>query len=211
MSKHIPTKPLANVPDALASQNRVLPMGYGDLAIHEKKTLGYKQRCPKQRAAYRQQLAAVEASGNTLIYLDETGFQDETFRSYGYAPRGQCVQGLITSQRTRTMTLIAARLNNKLTAPKLLSGSCNAESFNRWLDHELCPLLDANSVVIMDNARIHKTVETQALIEGCGATLLYLPPYSPDYNPVEHDFANLKRLRSYNADKPIEDIINMYR
>ena len=124
-------------------------MGYGDLAIHEKKTLGYKQRCPKQRAAYRQQLAAVEASGNTLIYLDETGFQDETFRSYGYAPRGQCVQGLITSQRTRTMTLIAARLNNKLTAPKLLSGSCNAESFNRWLDHELCPLLDANSVVIM--------------------------------------------------------------
>ena len=62
----------------------------------------------------------------------------------------------------------------------------------------------------MDNARIHKTPETQALIQGCGASLLYLPPYSPDYNPVEHDFANIKRLRSYNADKPIEDIISMY-
>ena len=64
----------------------------------------------------------------------------------------------------------------------------------------------------MENARIHKTPGTRALIEGCGASLLYLPPYSPDYNPVEHDLvSNLKRRpRSYNADKPLEDIINMY-
>ncbi len=109
------------------------------------------------------------------------------------------------------MTLIVAQLNNKLIAPKLLSGSCNAQSFNTWLDEELSPHLDAKSVVIMDNARIHKTEQTQALIQGCGASLLYLPPYSPDYNPVEHQFANIKRLRSYNADKPIEDIVNMYR
>jgi putative transposase len=109
------------------------------------------------------------------------------------------------------MTLIVAQLNNKLIAPKLLSGSCNAQSFNTWLDEELCPHLDAKSVVIMDNARIHKTEQTQALIQGCGASLLYLPPYSPDYNPVEHQFGNIKRLRSYNADKPIEDIVNMYR
>ena len=108
------------------------------------------------------------------------------------------------------MTLIVAQLNNKLIAPKLLSGSCNAQSFNTWLDEQLCPHLDANSVVIMDNARIHKTEQTQALIQGCGASLLYLPPYSPDYNPVEHQFANIKRLRSYNADKPLEDIVNMY-
>ncbi len=63
----------------------------------------------------------------------------------------------------------------------------------------------------MDNARIHKTTETQALIPAGGASLLYLPPYSPDYNPVEHQFVNIKRLRSYNPDKPIHDIINMYR
>ena len=182
-----------------------------DSATREKETLGYKERCPKKRAAYRQQLAAAEASGKTLVYLDETGFQDETFRSYGYAPRGESVLGLISSHRTRTMTLIVAQLNNKLIVPKLLSGSCNAQSFNAWLDQELCPRLDAKCVVIMDNARIHKTGETQALIQACGASLLYLPPYSPDYNPVEHQFANIKRLRSYNHDKPIEDIINMYR
>lgn len=63
---------------------------------------------------------------------------------------------------------------------------------------------------VMDNVPIHKTLETRTLIEECGAALIYLPPYSPDYHPIAHDFANLKRLRSYNADKPLEDIINMY-
>lgn len=182
-----------------------------DSATREKKTLGYKEQCPEKRKAYLKQLATAKASGKTLVYLDETGFADETFRSYGYAPRGQCVCGLIASQKTRTMTLIVAQLNNQLIAPKLLSGSCNAETFNRWLDQQLCPLLDTNCVVIMDNAPIHKTRKTQELIQRCGASLLYLPPYSPDYNPVEHQFANIKRRRSYNPDKSIKHIINMYR
>ena len=116
-----------------------------------------------------------------------------------------------TEPKNRTTTLIVAQLNNKLIAPKLISGSCNAQRFNTWLDEALSPHLDAKSVVIMDNARIHKTAETQAVIQACGAKVLYLPPYSPDYNPVEHKFANIKRVRSYNADKPIEEIINMYR
>ena len=63
----------------------------------------------------------------------------------------------------------------------------------------------------MNNAPIHKPIETQALIQACGTSLLYLLPYSPDYNPVEHDFANLRRLRSYNPDKPLGHIINVYR
>ena len=62
----------------------------------------------------------------------------------------------------------------------------------------------------MDNARIHKTKRTRDLIEASGASLLYLPPYSPDYNPIEHDFANIKRFREYNKDKTLEAIINMY-
>ena len=63
----------------------------------------------------------------------------------------------------------------------------------------------------MDNARIHKTQRTKELIEATGASLLYLPPYSPDYNPIEHDFANLKKLRQYNKDKSLEEIIDMYK
>ena len=109
------------------------------------------------------------------------------------------------------MTLIVAQLNNKLIVPKLISGSCNAQSFNTWLDEELCPHLDAKSVVIMDNTRIHETPEPQALIQECGAKVLYLPPYSPDYNPVEHKFANRKKRRAYNMDNTLHHIINMYR
>ena len=182
-----------------------------DSATREKKTVGYKEQCPEKRKAYLKQLATAEASGKTLIYLDETGFADETFRSYGYAPRGQSVHGAIPSRNTRTTTLIVAQLNNKLIAPKLIAGSWNAQRFNTWLDEELSPHLDAKSLVIMDNAPIHKTTETQALIQAWGAKVLYLPPYAPDYNPVEHKFANIKRLRSYNPDKPLDDIINMYR
>ena len=179
--------------------------------LHPKKTVGYKEQCPEKRKAYQEQLATAKASGKTLIYLDETGFTDETFRSYGYAPRGQCVYGLIPSQKTRTMTLIVAQLNNKLIAPKLIEGSCNAQRFNTWLDEELSLHLDAESLVITDNARIHKTHKTQTLIQACGAKVLYLPPYSPDYNPVEHLFANIKKRRSYKPDKPLDQIINMYR
>ena len=107
--------------------------------------------------------------------------------------------------------MLAARIDEAFTAPILFEGSCNAERFNTWLEYELCPHLDENHVVILDNARIHKTHRTRDLIGASGASLLYLPPYSPDYNPIEHDFANIKRLREYNKDKTLQDIINMYK
>ena len=62
----------------------------------------------------------------------------------------------------------------------------------------------------MDNARIHKTPRTRELIEGVGASLVFLPPYSPDYHPIEHDFATIKRNREYNPQKTPEEIIHMY-
>ncbi len=63
----------------------------------------------------------------------------------------------------------------------------------------------------MDNARSHKTEQTKELIEKTRAELLFFPPYSPDYNPIEHDFANIKRLRQYNSEMPLNEAINMYQ
>ncbi len=74
----------------------------------------------------------------------------------------------------------------------------------------LCPLLDDSHVVIMDNASFHKGSETEALIRSSGASLLFLPPYSPELNPIEKDFANIKRIRQYNAETSIDDIIKVY-
>ena len=75
----------------------------------------------------------------------------------------------------------------------------------------LCPLLDDSHVVIMDNASFHKGSEMEALIRSSGASLLFLPPYSPELNPIEKDFANIKRMRQYNAETSIDDIIKVYK
>ena len=176
----------------------------------KKKTPGYKQRCDEKRATYREDFTVKEADGKSAVYVDECGFCDESFRPYAYAPKGETILGLISSQRTRKTTMVAARLEETFTAFSLFEGSCNAERFNTWLEGELCPRLSSEHLVIMDNARIHKTEHTRELIENTGAEILFLPPYSPDYNPIEHDFANIKRLREYNADIPLNEVIDMY-
>ena len=179
-------------------------------SVSLKKTLGYKERCDEKRAAYRRSLAEKQAVGKTIVYVDECGFLAASYRRYGYAPKGECVLGLIDSQRTRKTTLVAARIGSSFTAACLFDGSCNSACFNAWVEVCLCPRLSETSVVVLDNVRIHKTLRTRELIEDSGAELLFLPPYSPDYNPIEHDFANIKRLREYNADISIDDVINMY-
>ena len=148
--------------------------------------------------------------GKHPVYIDETGFSEEDFRRYAYAPRGVCVEDKVPSRRYRSTTLIAARLEGCFTAPLLFEGSCDAVAFNIYLSEMLCPLLDDSHVVIMDNASFHKGSETEALIRDSGASLLFLPPYSPELNPIEKDFANIKRIRQYNAETSIDDIIKVY-
>ena len=185
-------------------------MGCGNSVSHEKKTLGYKERCDEKRQVYRQALAEKHAAGKKIVYVDECGFRAESYRPYAYAPKGECVFGLISGTRTRTTTLVAARIGSTFTLPCLFDGSCDSECFNAWIQAYLCPRLAASDVVVLDNAKIHKTRRTRELIEASGAEILFLPPYSPDYNPIEHDFANIKRLREYNADITIDEVVNMY-
>ena len=141
----------------------------------EKKTTGYKERCAKKRQTYQKQLVQLKAAGKSVVYADESGFADHSYRQYGYAPRGEEVFGLISSQRTRTTTLIAARFEDTFTAARLFKGSCKAKDFNDWLAEELCPRLNAKHIVILDNARLHKTHQTRELIEAAGALLMFLP------------------------------------
>ena len=119
-----------------------------------------------------------QTRGKKSAYLDETGFTREDFRRYAYAPRGVCVADKVPSHRYSQTTLIAARLDGCFTAPLLFEGACDAGAFNTWLSEMLCPLLDETYVLIMDNASFHKGSQTEALIRGTGASLLFLPPYS---------------------------------
>lgn len=116
-------------------------MGCGNSVSREKKTLGYKERCDEKRQVYRQTLTEKHAAGKTIVYVDECGFRAESFRRHGYAPKGECVLGLISGRRTRTTTLVAARIGSTFTAPCLFDGSCDAACFNAWVEAYLCPRL----------------------------------------------------------------------
>ena len=163
-----------------------------------------------KRREYLSALQQEVEKGKKLVYIDESGFSETAFRQYAYAPKGVGVEAKVPSHRYTTTTLIAARFEGCFTVPLLFEGSCDKIAFNTWLSEMLCPLLNDTHVVIMDNASFHKGSETAALIRGSGASLLFLPAYSPELNPIEKDFANIKRIRQYNAEVSIDDIIKVY-
>jgi transposase len=151
-------------------------------------------------------------TGKTFVYIDETGFASSVTRAYGYSVRGTRVYGLKKGKREKRTSMLAARIGNKaLQAPMLFEKTCTARVVNSWLEQLLVPLLNETMVVVMDNAPFHKSAKTRELIENTGATLLFLPPYSPDLNPIEHDFANLKNLRAINENIPLDDLVKMYK
>ena len=179
---------------------------------HAKKTLTYKEQCPTKRRAYLDALACqVQGAGKTPAYVDECGFPSSERRRYAYAARGVCVSDKISgSYRYKSTSLIAARIGDTFRVPVLFQGASDRLAFNAWLEHQLCPLLDETHVVIMDNASFHKGSETARLIAQTGASLLFLPPYSPELNPIEKDFANIKRRYQYSPETSIDQIIKLY-
>ena len=113
-----------------------------------------------------------------IVYVDECGSRTESYRRNGYVPNGDSVLVLISGTRTRTTTLVAARMDSTFSAPGLFDGSCDAACFNAWLETYLCPRLSVLDVVVLDNAKIHKTNQTRELIEASGAEVLFLPPFT---------------------------------
>ena len=146
-----------------------------------------------------------------LVYLDESGFEPAVIRRYAYAQRGERVYGLTSGHRRPRTSLLAARIGTRFAAPILFEGSCDTAVFNWWLETQLCPLLNDTHVVVLDNAPFHTSPQTHELIEGTGATLLFLPPYSPYLNPIENDFATIKRLREYNQHASLDALLHSYQ
>lgn len=163
--------------------------------------------------AYLQQLRQIHLTQGAarLVYLDESGFEPTTQRMSGWAGQGQQVAGSRSGNVRPRTSLLAAKWGKRLLAPVLFEGSTNAEWFNAWLEQHLFQELPPHAILIMDNAAFHKTAKTRELIEQAGHTLLYLPPYSPDLNPIEQDFAIMKRRRQYApAETPLDAIIRAY-
>lgn len=137
-----------------------------------------------------------EHGSHNVVYFDESGFEAHTWRPHGWARRGIKVHGKITGNRRKGRTnLIMAQRGKEWLAPLTFTGSCSHETVNAWLEHCLIKELRPNSLVIMDNAPFHNKTAIRQLLKQHGHTLMHLPTYSPDFNPIEQSFAILKRRR----------------
>lgn len=127
-----------------------------------------------------------------LVFIDETGTQTKMARRRGRAPRGQRLVAAVPHGHWKTLTLIAALRCDGITAPMVIDQPMNGQIFQAWVEQVLRPTLKAGDIVVWDNLPAHKIASARAAVEAAGATLLWLPAYSPDFNPIEQLFAKLK-------------------
>jgi transposase len=127
-----------------------------------------------------------------LIFVDESGLSTKMARLRGWAPKGERCRAAIPHGHWNTTTFVAGLSLSGFCAPMLLDGPMDGEAFVAWCEHMLAPALRPGDIVVMDNLPAHKVAGVQEAIEAAGASLLFLPPYSPDFNPIEMAFSKLK-------------------
>jgi transposase len=127
-----------------------------------------------------------------LVFIDETGLNTKMARLRGRCRRGERLRMAVPHGHWRTTTFVAGLRLSGLDAPMLIDGAMNGEAFLAYVRRVLVPTLQPGDVVVMDNLRSHKSAAVRAAIEAAGAELRFLPPYSPDLNPIEFAFSKLK-------------------
>jgi transposase len=139
-----------------------------------------------------------------LVFIDETGTTTKMARRRGRAPRGERCRAAIPHGHWKTTTFVAALRLDGIEAPMVLDGAMTGAAFLAYVRHLLVPTLCKGDIVVMDNLPAHKITGIRQTIEATGASLLYLPPYSPEFNPIEQAFAKLKALLRKAAARTIE-------
>jgi transposase len=156
------------------------------------------------RQAWRE--LAPQLDPDKLVFIDETGASTKMARLYGRSKRGHRCRAAVPHGHWLTTTFTAALRRTALTAPMTLDGPMNAAAFRAYIEQVLMPTLDPGDIVVMDNLPAHKGAAVRAMIEARGASLLLLPPYSPDFNPIEMVFAKLKALLRKAAERTIASL-----
>jgi hypothetical protein len=164
-----------------------LPLAANSRPAAKKKSLHSSERdtprVQQARAEYAQEIKPLAVRG--YKFVDESGINLSLTRLYGRAPRGQRAVGSTPINYGEKVSLIAALGSSGLDAPMMIAGAVDGDVFRVWTEQVLCPTLAACDIVIMDNLQAHKVRGIREAIEGRGARLLYLPPYSPDLSPIE--------------------------
>jgi transposase len=144
-----------------------------------------------------------------LVFIDETWASTNVARRRGRAPKGERLCASIPHGRWKTTTFIGGLRLTGMVAPTVLDGPINGVWFQAYVDQVLAPTLSSGDIVIMDNYGSHKRPAIRAAIEAVGAKVFYLPPYSPDFNPIENAFCKLNALLRKAAERTIEGLRNV--
>jgi transposase len=142
-----------------------------------------------------------------LVFVNETGAATDMARRYGRCPRGERLVCSVPWGHWKTTTFVAALRLGEIAAPCVLDGPMDGESFRAYVQQFVVPILRPGDIVVMDNLASHKVAGIREAIEAAGAELRYLPPYSPDFNPIEQFFAKLKALLRKAAARTVEALI----
>ena len=133
-----------------------------------------------------------------IAYVDESGINTYLYREYAYAPRGEKVYEPISGKKFQRTNIVAAKLSNKIIAPLQYNGTTDVLLFENWFEQQLLPCLSEDNVIIMDNASFHRKRKLFEIAKEHYITLIFLPPYSPELNPIENFWANLKHWLKMN-------------
>ena len=158
----------------------------------KKKTTRYQEQNQEKVAAYKEQIKDIPAE--KIAYVDECGIDTYLYREYGYSPRGQQIFGRISGRKYQRCGIVAAKMGNEILAPFEYSGTMDSSLFEFWFSNQLLPSLNKGTVIVMDNASFHSKKRLFSVTQNAGCILLFLPPYSPELNPIEKFWAYLKRF-----------------
>ncbi len=176
----------------------------------EKKLLRATEQARADIAEARRQWRELQPQLNParLVFLDETWTKTNMTRSRGRSPRGERVIASVPYGHWRTSTFLAGLRHDRMVAPLVLDGAINGNAFRAYVEQFLAPTLTPGDIVIADNLGSHKVAGVRKAIEARGASLLFLPAYSPDMNPIEQALAKLKQLIRSAAPRTRETLWN---
>lgn len=156
----------------------------------------------RKRARWKAHQGAIAPS--RLVFIDETWVKTNMAPLRGWGPRGRRLKAYAPYGHWKTLTFIAALRHDRIDAPWVIDGPINGELFGLYIEKILVPTLSPGDVVILDNLGSHKGKAARAAVRARGARLLFLPPYSPDLNPIEQVFAKLKHLMRKAQPREVE-------
>jgi transposase len=170
----------------------------------KKKTMVASERKEEEREQWRNQ--AKDLDPEKMVFVDETASNTALARVYGRAPKGKRANGKIPRNKGKNVTVIASLSPSGMGESLLLEDAANGEMFTLYLEKVLMPSLHPGQIVIMDNASIHEGEKVRQAIEAKGCHVLFLPPYSPDFSPIEEAFSKFKALLRKKGARTREDL-----